>query len=340
MRAALYYKPYSKLALEDLPTPEIESDEVLVKVTACGVCHTDLHFIDHGVAPATEPPLILGHEISGIVDSVGGDVSDIKPGQRILVPVVIPCYECEFCQQGRTNLCRKRDIPGNTFHGGYAEYFKVHRNGIIPLPDDIPLEQASIIADAFGTSYHALRNVGKLKKDEVLLVFGCGGLGATAIQIAKDIGAYVIGLDMNPLKLEWAQDLGADEVVNSHGIRDLGAHVRNLTDGGVDISLEAIGAPRTIYQSFSCLAPAGRVVIMGYTRNDFKIPEPHLVLEERSILGVRACPMSVYQPIFEKIQDGTYDLGSVVTRQIPLDEIEKALNSVRSGQTLRTIIIP
>lgn len=270
MKAAVFYQPYEPLTIQEWETPDPEREEVLVKVAACGVCHTDLHYIDHGVPPIKEPPLILGHEITGTVEKTGKRVEYIKTGDRVLIPVVIPCGECRFCKSGRTNLCRTRTIPGNTIHGGYAEYINVHRHGIIQLPDNLPLKESAIISDAFGTSYHAIVNIGKLKQGESLLVFGCGGLGTAAIQIGKQTGAHVVALDMNPLKLDKAKELGADEVVNSHGIRDLGDHVRELVGDSIDLAYEAIGAPRTIYQAFTCLGPAGRLVIAGYTRNPIK----------------------------------------------------------------------
>ncbi|MCF7803544.1 MAG: zinc-binding dehydrogenase [Candidatus Marinimicrobia bacterium] len=340
MKAAVFRKPYSTMEIEDWDTPVPGAREVLIKVAACGVCHTDLHFIDHGVPPLTEPPVILGHEITGTVETVGEAVDSVKKGQRVLVPVVIPCGECTFCQCGKTNLCRERTIPGNKIHGGYAEYVKVPVSGALPLPDEVPLETGAVLADAFGTSFHAIVDVGKIQKGETLLVFGAGGLGTAAIQIAKHAGARVIALDMNPLKLQWAEEMGADETVNSHGIRDLGAHVRDLTDGGVDVAYEAIGAPRTIYQAFTCLGPEGRLIVAGYTRNEVKFPEPNLIFEERSIFGVLGCPVSSYYTLFEHVVAGDYDIEALATKRMPLEEIEKALTSVRSGQTLRTILTP
>jgi len=340
MKAAVFHKPYQELDLTEWETPVPGKGEVLIRVVACGVCHTDLHFIDHGVPPIGDTPIILGHEITGTVDQVGGEVDTVKPGQRVMVPVVIPCGECALCKKGRTNLCRQRLIPGNAINGGYAEYIKVPETGVIPLPESLPLVESAVVADAFGTSYNALHNIGRIQEGETVLVFGCGGLGCAAVQIAKQVGAKVIALDMNPLKLEWAEQVGADETVNSYGIRDLGAHVRELTGGGVDVAYEAIGAPRTIYQAFTCLGPIGRLLIAGYTRNDIRIPEPKLITEERSIHGVLGCPVSDYQRIFDLIESGEYSIESLVTKQMPLDEIEAALTSVRSGQTLRTIVLP
>ncbi len=340
MKAAVYYKPYSKLKLEDWERPAPGPDEVLVKVAACGICHTDLHFIDHGVPPMKTPPLILGHEITGTIAEVGENIRDLSVDQRVLIAVIIPCNNCQYCKQGRTNLCRAKNIPGNTFHGGYAEYLVVPGSGIIPLPDDIPMKAGTAIGDVFGAPHHALVDVGKVCAGETVLVFGSGGLGAAAIQVAKTLGAHVIALDMNPLKLKWAEQMGADETINAYGIRDLGAHVRDRTDGGVNVALEVVGAPRTIYQAFTCLAPAGRLIILGYTRNEFKIPEPQLIVEERAILGVRSCPVSTYQTIFAHVISGKYHLEPIITKRLSLDEIEQGLNSVRSGQTLRTIIIP
>ena len=340
MKAAVFHKPYRELQVEEWPTPTPGPRDVLVKVSACGVCHTDLHYIDHGIPPMAEPPLILGHEIAGIVEETGSEVTGITPGQRVLIPVVIPCGKCKFCSIGKTNLCRDRMVPGNKIHGGYAEYFLTPDRGIILLPDEIPLTEAAIISDAFGTGYNALVNIAALQSDETLLVFGCGGLGSAAIQIAKQIGAHVIGLDMNPLKLDLAESMGADEVVNSNGIKDLGGYVRDMSNEGVDVVYEAIGAPRTIYQSFTCLGPAGRLVVAGYTRQDVRIPGSKLIIEERSVHGVLGCPISVYKTIIAHVQNGDYKLSPIVTKQMPLDDIEHALTSVRSGQTLRTVIIP
>jgi len=267
-------------------------------------------------------------------------VKEFSPGQAVLVAAMVPCYECDYCRKGKTNLCRKKNIPGNAFDGGYAEYMTVHKNGVIPLPEEIPLDLACVTADVFGTTYHALHDVARLQRGETLLIFGTGGLGAAAIQVAKHQGAYVIALDMNPLKLQWAEELGADETVNAYGIRDLGAYLRDLTDGGVEVVLEAVGAPRTIYQAFTCLSPAGRLIILGYTRNEFKIPEPQLVIEERAVLGVRSCPVDSYPKVLDRVISGDYRLEPIVTKRLPLQDIEEGLNSVRSGQTLRTIIVP
>jgi len=340
MKAAVYHKPYSKLELETWDIPSPGPGEVLIRVAACGICHTDLHFIDHGVAPLKAPPLILGHEITGTIAETGDGVQGFTENQRVLVSVIIPCLKCEYCRSGHTNLCRDKIIPGSKIDGGYAEYVVVPKEGVVPLPDGISMEEGTTIGDVFGTAHHAAIDIGKIQQEETVLIFGSGGLGSAAIQIAKAIGAYVIALDMNPLKLEWAEEMGADETVNAYGIRDLGGHVRELTDGGVDVTLEAVGAPRTIYQAFTCLRPTGRLVILGYTRNEFKIPEPQLVVEERSIFGARGCPISTYQDIFQEVENGTYRLAPLIRKQLPLNDIERGLNSVRSGQTLRTIILP
>lgn len=340
MKAAVFHKPYAQLKVEDWEAPVPGAHDVLIRVAACGVCHTDLHFIDHGVPPKKRLPMILGHEITGVIEQVGDKVADFSPGERVLVSVVIPCEDCKWCQNGHTNLCRRRIIPGNSINGGYAEYVSVSESGVVSLPDELPLKQSAVIADAFGTSYHAIHNIGKLSQGEKVAILGCGGLGAAAIQIAKQAGAYVIGLDMNPLKLDYAREMGADEVVDTNKLKDLGEHIREMTQGGVDLAVEAIGAPRTIYQAFTCLGPAGKLVVMGYTRNDVRFPAPKLVFEERSIHGVLGCPVSSYQQIFKHALTGEYDLNKIVTKEMPLDEIEQALNSVRSGQTLRTIIVP
>jgi len=160
---------------------------------------------------------------------------------------------------------------------------------------------------------------------------------------AGDLNAIYTGqMDMDyAARVRYGRvDMGADEVVDTNKCKDLGEHIREISHGGVDLALEAIGAPRTIYQAFTCLGPAGRLIVMGYTRNDVRFPAPKLVFEERSIHGVLGCPIHQYEEIFKHLLDGEYDLAKLVTKELPLDEIEQALNSVRSGQTIRTIIVP
>ena len=156
MKAAVFHGGDSGLRVEDIPIPKPEADEILVKVAACGVCHTDLHYIEHGVPTFKKPPIVLGHEASGIIEEVGAAVTHLKNGQRVLIPAVLTCGKCMACRWGRENICGDMRMLGNHLDGAYAEYIAVPAKDVLELPESIPLEEASIIADAVSTPYHAV----------------------------------------------------------------------------------------------------------------------------------------------------------------------------------------
>ncbi|MHB1406484.1 MAG: zinc-binding dehydrogenase, partial [Desulfitobacteriaceae bacterium] len=206
MKAAVFYGPNQPLKVEEVPMPEIGAGDILVKVAACGLCHTDLHYIDHGVPTFKKPPLILGHEISGTVAEVASDVTSFKVGDRVLLPAVMSCGVCDNCREGRGNICSSMVMPGNDVDGGYAEYIKAPASNVFHLPDEIPLIEGSIIADAITTPYHAVKNRGKVRPGDTVLVYGCGGVGLNLVQVANAAGASVIAVDLADNKLAKAKE--------------------------------------------------------------------------------------------------------------------------------------
>lgn len=162
MKAAVFYGPNQPLKIEAVPVPTPAPAEALVKVAACGVCHTDLHYIDHGVPTFKKPPMILGHEVSGVIAALGEGVTRWKEGDRVLLPAVYGCGQCAMCRTGRENVCEKMVMFGNNVDGGYAEYILAPAKDLLALPDEIPLEEGAIIADAVTTPYHAVVNRGQV----------------------------------------------------------------------------------------------------------------------------------------------------------------------------------
>src|SRR3990172_1159282 len=215
MRAVVFHGPKVGLKLEDVAVPEPGDDEIMVKVAACGVCHTDLHYIEHGVPTFKKPPVILGHEASGIVQDVGAEVSNVKVGQRVLIPAVLTCGHCPACRLGRENICANMTMLGNHIDGAYAEYVAVPAKDLLDLPASVPLEEASIVADALSTPYHAVKNRARAQPGDTVVVFGCGGVGINAVQLATAAGGYVIAVDINERKLGWAKEFGAAATVNA-----------------------------------------------------------------------------------------------------------------------------
>jgi 6-hydroxycyclohex-1-ene-1-carbonyl-CoA dehydrogenase len=209
VKAAWFRGPELPLIVDEAQTPSCGEHDVLVRVAACGVCHTDLHYIDHGTPTFKKPPLILGHEIAGTVVETGAQVKRPRVGAHVLLPAVLPCGSCTACRSGRENICEEGVMLGNHVNGGYAEHIAIAARHVFPLPEEIPLVEGSIIADALTTPFHAVVRRGQVQPGDWVLVVGCGGIGANIVQIAAALGAQVIAIDKSSGKLDWARRLGA-----------------------------------------------------------------------------------------------------------------------------------
>ncbi len=340
MKAVVLHGDGAGLKIEDIPVPRIESDQILVKVAACGVCHTDLHYIEHGVPTFKKPPIVLGHEASGTVEEAGVSVSDFKKGDRVLIPAVLTCGHCTLCRMGRENICANMQMLGNHFDGAYAEYVAVPAKDVLTLPQSIPLEDASIIADAISTPYHAIKNRARVQPGDTVVIFGCGGVGINAVQLASAAGGYVIAVDINDRKLEWATRFGAAQTVNASKVERVSKQIKKMTGGGADIAMEVIGNPRTIEEAFDCVRVGGRLCVVGYTNEAIKIVAGKIMFKEIEVVGSLGCRPLDYVPLIRMVEQGRIDLQRLITHRFPLDEIDKAFQVMKEGLSLRSIVIP
>jgi len=340
MKAAVFHGTDIGLKFEDIPIPKIGPGEILVKVAACGVCHTDLHYIEHGVPTHKKPPLVLGHEASGVVEEVGADVTRLAKGQRVLIPAVLTCGECTFCRMGRENICSAMTMLGNHINGAYAEYVGVPAKDVLALPDSIPLEQAAIIADAISTPYHAVKNRAQVRPGDTVVIFGCGGVGINAVQLATACGAYVIAVDINDRKLEWASQFGAVKTINASKVDRVSKEVKKLTGGGADIAMEVIGNPKTIEEAFESVRIGGRLCVVGYTHEKISIVAGKIMFKEIEVVGSLGCRPLDYAPLIRMVESGAIDIERQVTHQFPLAELEKAFAVMKEGVSLRSVVIP
>jgi 6-hydroxycyclohex-1-ene-1-carbonyl-CoA dehydrogenase len=342
MKAAVFHGPNQPLAIEQWPTPTIHSHEVLVKVAACGICHTDLHYIDHGVPTFKKPPLILGHEPSGIIAQVGKDVKNFKEGDRVLLPAVLTCGVCEYCRTGRENICSTMTMFGNNVDGAYAEYVAAPGKDLFHLPNEIPLEEGSIIADAISTPYHAVKNRAEVRAGDTVVVLGCGGVGVNVVQVAAAFGGVVIAVDISDKKLEWAKKLGATYTVNPTRIENLGKEIKKMTGGGADIAIEAIGKPQTIEAAFGTLRKGGRLVVVGYSAEDIKLSAAKVMYFEMEVRGSLGCRPVDYPKLIELCRIGKIKVKELVTQKFALDKINDAFDLLRSHDenALRSIVVP
>ena len=341
MRAAVFYEPNAPLQARDWPDPEANAGEIVVRVAACGLCHTDLHYIDYGVPTAKRPPLILGHEATGVVAAVGAGVANVKAGDRVLLPAVLPCGECAACRTGRENICLRLRMFGNDVDGAYAQYLAAPAKDIFILPDEIPLVEGCIIADAVTTPYHAVKNRAEVRPGDTVVVYGCGGVGLNVVQFAWLAGGIVIAVDIADEKLEQARRLGATATLNpARESAGIGKAVRKLTgSAGADIAIEAIGNPSTMRDAFSTLRPGGRLVIVGYSDHEVALNAGRMMYREMEIRGSLGCRPVDYPRVIELARTGRIEVASLVTARFPLDEINAGLDALRAGRGIRSVVV-
>jgi propanol-preferring alcohol dehydrogenase len=340
MKAVRFYGAGKPLKLEDVEIPKISDEEVLVRVKAAGICHTDLHFLDGTLAPwKGSLPMTLGHEVAGEIESVGKKVKGFRKEERVVVNNGVSCGKCKYCKMGRENLCVELDQLGFTLDGGYAEYMKAPQRTLVRLPKEVTYEEGALLPCGVASSYHALMDIARLRKGETLLINGTGGLGSGAIQIAKTAGAKVIAVDVVDEKLAMAKRLGADEVVNSKS-EDLGGAVKRITGGqGVDVALELVGTSTAMRNALGALGKTGRYVIVGYTKEMLEANPLILVILEAEIRGVVAYTMKDLQAVVRLAQTGK--LKPVVARKFSLGEVSSALELLKQGSIAgRSVAVP
>lgn len=340
MKAAVFHAPHRPLEVTEVPTPTPGPGQALIAVAGCGLCHTDLHYVDHGVETFKKPPLILGHEAAGTVAALGPGAGGRAVGDRVLIPAVLSCGRCGFCRQGRENLCANLLMLGNNVDGGYAEYVVAPVSDLVPVPDGLALERACVIADALSTPYHAVKHRGRVRMGDTVAVVGCGGVGLNVVQCAVVAGARVIAIDVNEERLETARALGAAELIDPRTVERVDKAVRTLTDGGVDVAFEAIGTPKTIELAFALLKKGGRLCVVGYSAEPVTLSAARLMYYELEVVGSLGCGAGEYPEIIALVRDGKLRLEPIVSGTIPLADINEGLDRLRRGQGVRWVVTP
>lgn len=358
MLCAVWSQPGQALSIEEVPVPTPKAGEALVKVSACGVCHTDLHVMKGEVAfPA---PAVLGHEISGELVAFGpGTASDgMGIGQQVVGAFIMPCDSCQECLRGRDDLCTnffgQNRLRGTLYDGtsrltrrdgsslamysmaGLAQYAVVPVTALAALPDNVPAIPAAVLGCAAFTAYGAVHNAAALRGDETVAVVAVGGVGASIIQIARAAGAgMVIAVDVSKDKLAGAIELGADHSVNSVE-QDAVAAVRALTDGrGVDVAFEALGRPETFQQAVLMLADGGRMVAVGIAAGaaTAEVPITQLVRRGQTVVGSFGGRTRVDLPkVVELAQAGGFSVADTVTRRYGLEQVNEAFQALERGE--------
>ncbi len=342
MKAVQLVEIKQPLQMREVGVPAVGAKDVLVRIKAAGICHSDAHY-RAGVSPVRFMPITLGHEVAGVVEAVGPDVTSVQVGDRVGVHYLVTCGECHYCSIGSEQFCVEGQMVGKHRDGGYAEYISVPARSIVPLPDEIPFESAAIMMCSSSTSFHALRK-SRLQPGERVASFGVGGLGMSAVQLARAFGALeVYAVDINADKLRLAEEYGATPVNAAES--DPVAEILRLTGGkGVDVSLELIGLPQTNRQAVQCLAVFGRAVLVGLADQLMAVdPYREILGKEVEIIGASDHLMSEFPLLLEFARRGLLNLSKAITRTIPLDAdaVNAALDGLDGfGGEVRTVIIP
>lgn len=340
MRAIRLHAIGRPLAEEVVPRPEPGPGEVLVRVRAAGICHSDAHY-RAGVA-APDPPRTLGHEVAGVIERCGAGVTGFQPGERVCLNYLVTCGTCEYCRAGREQFCPTAQMIGKHRDGGFAEFICVPARGVLRLPDAVSFEHGAVLMCSSATALHAL-NRARVAAGDTVAVFGAGGLGASAIQLARLRGARaVFAVDIHPKKLALAARLGATPVDAQAG--DPVAEIRRLTGGrGVDAALELIGLPQTMRQCVQSLAVQGRAALAGLTDGQLCVsPYTELLGREAEVVGVSDHLTTELAQLLDHAARGDLDLSPVVTTTLPLaaDAINRALDGLAAfGGDVRAVVV-
>ncbi len=342
MRAVRIAALCAPLVDSEIPAPAPGDDDVVVRVRAAGICHSDVHY-RNGVSATGPLPITPGHEVAGTIETIGGRVSGFSPGDRVALHYMVTCGLCEYCLRGAEQFCATGRMIGKHVDGGYAELICIPARGVVRLPESVAFEHAAVMMCSTATSFHALRKA-RLAAGERVAVIGAGGLGLSAVQLARAWGASeVFAVDVNPERLAQARGFGAVPVDARSG--DPVHEIRRLTDGaGVDVALELIGSPRTMSQAVQVLSVFGRAVLVGITRESFSLDSYRdLIGREAEIIGGSDHLRSELPVVLDMAARGVLDLAGVVTRRVPLraSAINQVMEELEQGRApSRTVIVP
>jgi propanol-preferring alcohol dehydrogenase len=338
MRALRYHGPKQPLRLEEVPAPQAGPGEVVVRVTAAGLCHTDLHFLS-GLLNLGVAPLTLGHEIVGKIESVGADVPAGRVGERVILYYYAGCGTCRFCLAGEENLCDAlRAEHGFVTDGGFAERVRAPARNAIPLPASVTDAEAAPIGCAVTTAVHAAA-LARVGLGDTVAVMGAGAVGFGLVQVARLRGARVIAVGHSPDKLVRAKELGAEEAVRA-GAEDVPARLRALTGGrGVDVVFELVATRETMGWSLAALGKRGRLIFVGYSEDDLRVHPIQLVVGEQVVTAAVGCTLAELRTSVELVASGR--VNTVIDRTVPLGRFQEAVDALAQGALIgRAILVP
>lgn len=323
MRAAVYESFGGPVVVQSVPDPAPPAGGAVLRVGATGVCRSDWHGWQ-GHDPDVTLPHVPGHEIAGTVEAVGNGVERWRPGDRVTLPFVCACGECPQCQAGNQQICDRQTQPGFTHWGSYAEFVAVdYADGnLVKLPEDVDFDTAACLGCRFATAFRAVVDRGEVARGQWVAIHGCGGVGLSAVMIASALGASVVAVDIDRGALEIARDNGATEMVVAPATGSVVEAVRDLTNGGAHVSIDAAGSKETCVNSVACLRKRGKHVQVGLLAGaDHRPPVPMelVIANELEIHGSHGMQAHRYEQMLGMIADGSLAPGRLLRSRIDLD---------------------
>ena len=343
MKAVMYRAFSEQPKIEQLADPVPRSDGVVLKVMASGVCLSDWHGWQ-GNDPDIKLPHVPGHELAGVVEAVGDEVTQWKLGDRVTVPFVGGCGKCPECASGNHQVCDHQFQPGFTHWGSFAEYVAIHYADVnlVRLPPEMSFETAASLGCRFATSFRAIVDRGQVSAGQWVVVHGCGGVGLSAVMIASALGAKILAVDISDEKLALAIQLGADDSLNVNSVANVSDAIRDLTGGGAHVSVDAIGNAEVCFNSINSLRKRGRHVQIGLMVEEDsqpKIPMDKVLANELEILGSHGMQAHRYAEMLEMIVAGKLSPERLIGKTISLEESISVLTSMHDFSTTGVTII-
>ncbi|MBT2759303.1 NAD(P)-dependent alcohol dehydrogenase [Mesobacillus foraminis] len=343
MKAA-YMQNKLDITIEEIPVPDLNSDEILIKVMAVGVCGSDVHYYEHGrIGDAiVEKPMILGHECSGTVAGIGSEVIDFQIGDRVAVEPGITCGRCEACKEGKYNLCPKvMFLATPPVDGAFAQYIKMRHDFIFPIPDELTFEEAAL-NEPLSVGIHAANRAG-LKPGSTLSILGMGPVGLMTVVAAREYGAReIIVADLEPIRLEAAKKLGATHVINVKD-QNIVEEVGSITSGrGVDVAFETAGNTKALESALGTVKRGGKLAIVGLPPESKAPLDVHYITShEVDVLGIFRYANTYTQGI-NFLSSTTADVKALITDRYPLEQTHEALERARTNKSgsLKVMVYP
>ncbi|MDF3820709.1 zinc-binding dehydrogenase [Leptospira sp. 96542] len=343
MKAAVLPAGKRSLEIQELKLPNLNPNQVKIKVKACGICGSDIHLVLHGKMKASYSPCVPGHETSGVVEEIGESVTKFKKGDRVVVSAGTSCGTCKHCLVGKENLCEQIGVLGFNQPGGFAEYIQIEERYLHLLPDGIPFTEGAILADAVSTPYHAIKYQGEIKTGEVVAIIGCGGLGIHAVAIAKALGAgKIFAIDIDQGSLDNAQAYGADELILVEKNMQVGKVLKEKS-GGIDLLCDFSGYTPNIESSVRAMNRGGRMVLVGIGRMKLEIPMPFFLIERQiRITGSYGSDRRAIPELIQLYTDKKLNLTKSISGVHKLEETNEYLHALeeKKGNPIRFIINP